>query len=87
MPLINTVSQAFLALPEPQKIAAPSQVESILELLDIQPPSDPMHEGFWYIVVEDAGNIRTRLAGLYPRSLTHEQQAENALDSAVAGAV
>ncbi|KAK3299160.1 uncharacterized protein B0H64DRAFT_93330 [Chaetomium fimeti] len=79
--------EAFLGLPEPQKTAALAQLESLLELLDIQPPSDPMHEGFWFIVVEDAEKIRTRLTKLYPRNLTREQQVGSVLDSAVAGAV
>lgn len=60
-----------------------SQVESMLELLAIQPPSDPMHEGFWYVVVENTDEIRTRLTKLYPRSLSYEQRAETVLDSAV----
>ena len=62
-------------------------MEFILDLLNIRPQSDPMHEGFWYIVVQDADNIRKRFAKLYPRSLAHKQPAENGLDSAVAGAV
>lgn len=67
MTLTAYIDQDFLGSPEHQR-SIQNDVLSILDETNIQPIWHPMHDAFWYALIESAVDTRKRLNALRPES-------------------
>jgi hypothetical protein len=65
--LMAYINQDFLSSPEYQR-SIRNDVLSILDGTNIQPIWHPMHDAFWYALIESAVDTRKRLDALNPES-------------------
>jgi hypothetical protein len=64
---IAYINQDFLSSPEHQR-SIRNDILSILDGTNIQPIWHPMHDAFWYALIESAVDTRKRLDALNPES-------------------